>query len=107
MKDACRITKSLTKDNHTIPPLTINEKTANTTQEKLKTFADILKHIFTTNPDVEPSFTVSSEQVVNDFLKQPLTDRVRATNHSEIAWIVRHLKPRKEAGPDGIQNIIL
>jgi hypothetical protein len=32
---------------------------------------------------------------------------VRATNFSEIAWIVRHLKPRKAAGPDGIQNIIL
>jgi hypothetical protein len=32
---------------------------------------------------------------------------VRATNHSEIAWIVCHLKPCKAAGPDGIQNIIL
>jgi hypothetical protein len=32
---------------------------------------------------------------------------VRTTNHSEIAWIVRHFKPRKAAGPDGIQNIIL
>jgi hypothetical protein len=31
---------------------------------------------------------------------------VRATNLSEFAWIVRHLKPRKAAGPDGIQNII-
>jgi hypothetical protein len=29
------------------------------------------------------------------------------TNHSEIAWIVRHLKPRKAAGPDDIQDIIL
>jgi hypothetical protein len=31
---------------------------------------------------------------------------MRATNRSEIAWIVRHLKPRKAAGPDRIQNII-
>jgi hypothetical protein len=31
---------------------------------------------------------------------------VRATNLFEIAWIVRHLKPRKAAVPDGIQNII-
>jgi hypothetical protein len=43
---------------------------------------------------------------VNDFLIQPLADRARATNHSEIAWIVRHLKARNAAGPDGIQNII-
>jgi hypothetical protein len=27
---------------------------------------------------------------------------VRATNHSEIAWIARHLKPHKAAGPDEI-----
>jgi hypothetical protein len=107
MKDTWRITTSLTKDSHTIPPLTVNGKTANTTQEKLKTFADTLVHSFTTNPDVDHSFTVSTEQVVNDFLKQPLTDRMRATNHSEIAWIVHYLKPRKAAGSDGIQNIIL
>jgi hypothetical protein len=66
-----------------------------------------LEKIFTTNSDADRTFTVSTEQVVNDFLKQPQTDRVRATNHSEIAWIVRHLKPRNAAGPDGIQNIIL
>jgi hypothetical protein len=32
---------------------------------------------------------------------------MRATNNSEIAWIVRHLKTRKAAGPDGVQSIIL
>jgi hypothetical protein len=32
---------------------------------------------------------------------------MRPTNHSEIAWLIRHLKPRKATGPDGIQNIIL
>jgi hypothetical protein len=74
MNDTWKISKRLTKDNHNIPPLTINEKTANTTQEKLKAFADTLDHIFTTNPDVDHSFTVSTEQVVIDFLKQPLTD---------------------------------
>jgi hypothetical protein len=68
---------------------------------------DILEHVFTTNPDADHSFAVSTEQVANVFLKQPQADRVRATNLSEIAWIVRHLKPRKAAGPDGIQNIIL
>jgi hypothetical protein len=107
MNDTWRITKSLTKDFHITPPFTFNGKTANTTEEKLKTFADTLEHIFTTNPIVDHSFTVSTERVVNDFLQQPLTDRVRHTNHFEIAWIVRHLKPRKAAGPDGIQNIIL
>jgi hypothetical protein len=87
-----------------IPPLTINAKTVITIQEKLKAFAVTLEHIFTVNPDVDHSFTVSTKQ---EFLKQPLPDRVRATNHSEISWIVRHLKPRKAADPDGIQNIIL
>jgi hypothetical protein len=45
--------------------------------------------------------------LINDLHKQPLTDRVRTTDHSEIAWIVGCLKPLKAAGPDGIQNIIL
>jgi hypothetical protein len=75
-------------------------------RKKVNIFADILEQI-DPNSDVDRIFTVSTDQTVNDFLKQPLTDRVRATNHSEIAWIVRHLKPRTAAGPDGIQNIIL
>jgi hypothetical protein len=106
MKDTRRITKSLTNTSLNIPPLTVNGKTATTIQEKLNAFADTLEQIFTTNSDVDRSFTITSEQEVNDFLKQPLTDRVRTTNDSEIAWIVRHLKSRKAAGPDGIQNII-
>jgi hypothetical protein len=36
-------------------------------------------------------------------VKHPLTVGVRATNHSEIAWIVHHLKPCKTAGPDTIR----
>jgi hypothetical protein len=62
--------------------------------------------MFTTNPDLDNSFTVRTDQTVNDFLKQPMKDRVRPTNNSEISWIVHHLKPRKGSGPDGIQNII-
>jgi hypothetical protein len=50
---------------------------------------------------------VSTEQAVNEFLIQPLTDWVRATNHSEISWIVHHVKPSKEAGPGGMRNTIL
>jgi hypothetical protein len=49
------------------------------------------------NSDADRTFTVTTEQAVNDSLKQPLTDRVRATNLFEFAWIVRHLKPRKAA----------
>jgi hypothetical protein len=107
MKDTWRITKSLTNNNPNILPLTINGKTAYTIQEKLNAFGDTLEHIFTTNPDVGNFFTVQTEQTVNDFLKQPMKDRVRPTNRSEISWIVRHLKPSKASGPDGLQNIIL
>lgn len=39
-------------------------------------------------------------------LHLPLTNRVRATNYLETAWIVHHLKPCKATGPDRIQNII-
>jgi hypothetical protein len=60
----------------------------------------------TTNLDVEPTFKVSIEDVVSDSVKQSLTDRARATIYSEIASGVRHLKSRKAAGPNGIQNII-
>jgi hypothetical protein len=41
---------------------------------------------------------------VKDFFTQPLTDQLRLTNHFEIGWLVRHLKPRSAPGPDGIQN---
>jgi hypothetical protein len=66
--------QSLTNAYPNIPPLTINGKTANTTQEKLKAFADTLQHILNTNPDVDHSFTVNDEQVVNYFIKQLLAD---------------------------------
>jgi hypothetical protein len=72
-KDTWRITKSLTNTNPNIPPLTVNGKTA-TIQEKLNAFADTLEQIFTTHSDVDSTFTVSTDQVVNYFLKQPLTN---------------------------------
>jgi hypothetical protein len=78
-----------------------------TIQEKLNAFADAQKQILTTNSDVDNTLTVSTEHVVNDFLKQPLIDRARTTNRSETASIVRHFKTRKAAEPDRIQNEIL
>jgi hypothetical protein len=69
MRDAWRITKSLTNINPNVPLLTINGKTTTTIQEKLNTFVDNLEKIFTTNPDVDHTFTVNKEGVVNDFLK--------------------------------------
>jgi hypothetical protein len=45
-----------------------------TVQEKLNAFADTLQQIFTINPDVHRIFTVTSEQVVNNFLKTPLKE---------------------------------
>jgi hypothetical protein len=76
MKDTWRITKCLTNANPNIQPLPINDKTAYITQEKLNAFGNTLEHIFTTNPDFDNSFTVRTEQIVNDFVKQPMTDRV-------------------------------
>jgi hypothetical protein len=93
MGDTWRITKRLIRDSLNIPPLTYNGSTAITAPEKLKVFADSLQQIFTTNPDKNRPFTVLNEQLVKDFLTQPLTDRLRLTNHSEIGWLVRHLKP--------------
>jgi hypothetical protein len=34
--------------------------------------------------------------------KQP-----RLKNYSETEWLIRHLKPRKAAGPDDTQNTVL
>ncbi|PNF22150.1 hypothetical protein B7P43_G05754 [Cryptotermes secundus] len=107
MRDTWRITESLANTNSNIPPLTINGKTVTETQEKVNAFPYTLEQISTTNSNADRTFTVSTEQIVNDFLTQPLTDRMRVPNHSEIAWIVRHLKPRKAAGPVGIQNLVL
>jgi hypothetical protein len=102
--DTERMTESLTSDNPPISPLTNIGKTA-TTQEKLNAFAGTLEHI-ATNSGVECTVGVSTVQVVNDFPEQALADRMRATNHSEIAWIVCHVKLRKAAAPEGIPNII-
>ena len=32
---------------------------------------------------------------------------IRTTLPAEVAWQIRHLKPRKSPGPDGIQNLVL
>jgi hypothetical protein len=69
--------KDLTNTVLNIQPLTIKGKTATSVKKNLKA------------------------------LTKPLSDKVRPRIHSEIAWIVRQLIPRKAAGPDGIQNIIL
>jgi hypothetical protein len=98
MTNTWRITKCLTNANPNISSLTINGKTAYTTLQKLNAFGVTLENIFTTNPDVDNSFIVTTEQIVNYFLKQLMTDRVSPPNHSEISWIVRQLKPRKARG---------
>jgi hypothetical protein len=71
-------------------------------QEKVDVSADTMKQVFTTNSDADRTFTVSTEQVVSGSLEQPMTDRMRAISPSEIAWMVRHPKPREAAGPDWI-----
>jgi dihydrofolate reductase len=88
MRDTWRITESLTNTNPNFPPLAISGRTVTEIQEKVNAFADSLEHIFTTNSDADRTFTISTEQVARDFLEQPLTDRMRATDPSEIAWIV-------------------
>jgi hypothetical protein len=107
MTDVWRITKRFTKDFPTTPPLAYNGAQAITVPEKLKAFADSLQQTFTPNPDSNKSFTALTEQQVKNFLKQPFTDRLRLTNHFEIGWLVRHLKPRSAPGSDAIQNILL
>jgi hypothetical protein len=107
MQDTWRITKHLTNDNSNIPPLKLNDKSAVTQQEKVNFFADTLQEIFTTNLDRNPEFSKATEHTVMNFLNQSPTPSVRKTNHHEIGWLIRHLKSRKAAGPDGIQNIVL
>jgi hypothetical protein len=87
MKDTWRITKSLTNTSHQVPPPQKKKHNGNiaiTNQEKVNMFSDTLEEVFTANPDVDTKFTVSTEQVVTTFLKQPLQVSIRPTNHSEI-----------------------
>jgi hypothetical protein len=107
IQDTWRITKHLTNDHSNIPPLKLNNKSAITQQEKVNLFADTLQDIFTTNPDQTPEFSKTTEHDVMNFLNQSPTPLVRKTNFHEIGWLIRHLKSRKAAGPDGIQNIVL
>jgi hypothetical protein len=90
-----------------IPPLKHNGKIAITNQEKVNMFADTSEEIFATNPDVDANLIVSTEQVITEFLKQPLQASARPTSHSEIEWIICHLKPCKAPSLDGLENIIL
>jgi hypothetical protein len=105
--DTWRITKRLTREPLNIPPLNYNGSTAITIPDKLKAFADSLQKAFTTNPDNNKHFTLHIEQLVKDFLDKPFSGRVRPTNPSEVAWLIRHTRPRSAPGPDRIQNILL
>jgi hypothetical protein len=96
MRDTWRITESLTNTNPSIPLLTNNGRTVTEIQEKVNPFADNSEHIFTTNSDVDRTFTVRAEHAVSDFLKQLLTDWMSATNNSAITWIIRHLNHSKQ-----------
>jgi hypothetical protein len=107
MRDTWRITKRLTREPLNITPLTYNGFTAITIPDKLKAFADSLQKAFTANPDNNKHFTLHIEQLVQDFLHQPFSGRERPTNPSEVAWLIRHIRPRSAPGPDGIQNIVL
>ena len=107
IQDTWRITKHLTNDYSNIPPLSLNNKSAVTQQEKVNLFADTLQEIFTTNPDRNPQFSKTTEHTVISFLNQSPTPLIRKTNSHEIDWLIQHLKSRKAAGPDGIQNIVL
>jgi hypothetical protein len=107
MRETWRITESLTNTSSNIPPLTVNGKPVTAIKDKVDAFADTSEQTFTTNSAADRTFTVRTEQIVNGFLKQPLTDRMRATSPSEIAWIVQDFKPCKTAWPDEIQDIIL
>jgi hypothetical protein len=107
IQDTWRITRNLTNDTSNIPTLKCNNRSAITNQEKVNLFADIQQDIVTTNPDDDPNFCKVTEITVRNVLSQTPLPSVRKTNHQEIGWIIRHLKPRKAAGPDDIQNVIL
>jgi hypothetical protein len=107
LRDTWKITKRITRDPLHIPPLTYHGSTAITVPAKLKAFTDTLQDAFTPNPDTNKSFTAYTEQLVADFFAQPITDRLRFTNPSEVSWLIRHSKPRSAPDPDGIQNIVL
>jgi hypothetical protein len=56
---------------------------------------------------LEAVISMRSVSVKYSRCSETLRDRVRTSVHSEIALIVRHLKPRKATGPDGIKDAIL
>jgi hypothetical protein len=70
-------------------------------------FSDTQQDIFTPNPDVDRYFSKVTVNTVRNFLSQSSLSSARKTDYQEIGWIFRHLKSRKAAGPDGIQNILL
>jgi hypothetical protein len=107
LRDTWRLTKRLTREPLNIPPLTHNGFTAITIPEKLKAFADSLQKAFTVNPDNDKDFTLHIEQLVHEFLAKPFTGKIRPTIPFEVAWLIRHARPRSAPGPDGIQNIVL
>jgi len=67
MHDKRRITKHLTNNTTDIPPLKRDEKLATTEQEKVNLFADTMQEIFTTNVDVNPTFSKTTEETICKF----------------------------------------
>jgi len=68
MQDKRSITKHLTNNTTDIPPMKRDDKLATTEQEKVNLFADTLQEIFTTNVEVNLTFSKTTEETVCKFL---------------------------------------
>ena len=67
MQDKRRITKYQTNNTTDIPPLKRDDKLAATEQKKVNLFADTLQEIFTTNVEVNPTFSKTTQEPVCNF----------------------------------------
>ena len=108
MKQTWDITKRIMHKKVELPPLTAPNGQAETPGEKAEVFANHLQQTFSPKvEDINAHFIRETEQVVTAFLHTQPIESIRRTVPAEVAWQIRHLKPRKAPGPDGIQNLVL
>ena len=107
MSAVWKLTKSITHTRTKVSPLDTDNGPVTSPNDKANTFANTLESTFTPHREQNAAFTLETEDIVRNFLKNPPKTEIRKTNIHELKWQIKHLPDRKAPGPDGIQNIVI
>lgn len=104
-----KIARALTKQQHKILPIKVNNTTITETTEKLEAFADSVEDQFSLNPNGEQE----NEVRIRNFAIQLETmrtmphDNPQAVTQEEIEDLIKISNSKREPGQDNITNLTL